>query len=610
MESSLFGLLYVDEDRRASPEILAPVAATMGVRGAAIQAEGPFAVGLYGSFAGGRRKTASIAIGAERPLWVAVTGDIHNRGRLNNSLARDERPAGDAGDGALVLALFRKHGASFIACLEGCFNIAIWNIRHRELTLFTDRCGGIRPIYYYLGREFLVFGSTAKAVVAHSRVPREVDPVGLDQMFAFAHPIAPRTLFKGVSVLPGGTFLRCCRGQAEIGRYWQRTPFRDTGEDAESLSRRYFKTLEGAVERVIDKRSELGVFLSGGVDSAALVSLIRRAGCDRLKTFFVNTGDAADGDREATRRIVELYRTEHRTLDVLDAECLQLLPEMVWYYESPGQSFHPTYLLCREAGNYCDVVVAGHGNDLVWGTVPPLFWANTWPLRSLPVVALLGYARKRRLLPRNAARRLRAESPATDLGLLAAVSGYAVRTGNLVTDFICLDESLFGDQRVYRELGKFAFDAHSLRVLTPYTDAAVIEVAESVPPDARFRSRYNEQTRFKGFFKDVMNQHRVLPTDIIYRRKAWMRSPMAEWLRGDFGVIVGDILLGGRSGIRNFFDSDVVARAYREHRSGAADRSYVLAMLTAFEIWHRIFIDPPAIRSPGACLSDFRESAR
>lgn len=602
MESALFGLVCLDGHKCAASERLARVAETIGVRGAAIESEGPFAVGVHSRAAG---QTASIACCADRSLCVAVTGEIDNQDNLHGGPARNGRFAGKT-IAEIVLALFHEHGASFVEHVQGCFNTAIWEARRCRLTLFTDHSGALRPIYYYRGQRLLVFGSTAKTVITHREVPREVDPVALDQVLAFAHPFVPRTLFRGVGVLAGGTFLSYSKGQMEIRPYWQRLPFRDTGEDLHSLGERYYNALWAAVQRILDKRDETGVLLSGGIDSSALVSLLRRAGQDRINTFSIHIGDPANSDRDASHRVAELYRTEHRSLENIGADCLELLPEMLWHYESPCPSLHPTYLISREAGNYCDSVITGHGNDLIWGTMEPRRWTRIWPARATPAVALLAYMRKRRRLSRRAARRLRPAGPATDLGLLAGLARYAVRTGNPLTDSICLEESLLGEQRVLRELGKFILDAHSLGLRMPYADKTVSEVAENVPPDARYGRRDDGRTVLKGFFKDVMNRYRVLPPDIIYRRKTWMHSPTTQWLRGDFGLRIGDVLLDSNARLRGYFDPTVVAELYNEHRAGTRDHGYALAMLTAFETWHRIFIDPPAIRLPDARLSDYR----
>ena len=161
---------------------------------------------------------------------------------------------------------------------------------------------------------------------------------------------------------------------------------------------------------------------------------------------------------------------------------------------------------------------------------------------------------------------------------------------------ICLDESLFVDQREFLELGKFVVDAHDLWIRVPYSDSTVASLAEAVPPDARYRRAAGGPLELKSFFKDLMLARQVLPPEVIYRPKTWMHSPTAEWLRGPLGRAIEAVVLSRSAAERGYFDLARVQRLMGEHRDGVADHTYPIMMLAGIELWHAFLSTHP--RSP------------
>ena len=604
---SLFGILYFDADRRASVDELRRVADVVGAPGAELRIDRNLGLGLSRHVVGPRSQRASIA---ETPtFWVALTGELENREELLAGLRRKGSEPSANLDADLVAALVEANGTSAATAAVGFFNAVIWNRASRELVLLSDRCGGVKAMYYFRGTGFLAFGSSLKAVVAHDAVPRELDPTSLDDVLVLGHPISPRTMMADVRVLEAGTYLEAHRGAATVSRYWRRITWVDEGADRATIEREYFEALQRAVARRAGD-GDVSVLLSGGVDSAAILSLVRRLGPQPIRTFSIHIGDAQLSDRAASQAIAAMFGTEHRSIDDLDERCLEALPEMVWHHEAPVVNSHPTYWLGRKVREECAVVLGGYGNDLPWGSMLPRLGTSTWPTRLCPPVNELRYVLARRRLSRRALRRLHPGAARTDLGLLRRVGRSRITTGDGFADFIALDETLFGDQRVNRELGKSLVDAHGLWLRMPYTDAAVTRWVEAVPPAARFRRTGRRQAERKTFFKDVMRKEGVLPPAVIHRKKTWMYSPTAEWLRGPMHPMVRRLLQDSRLPERGLFDHAYVARLLDEHRSGTADRSWDLMMLVAIELWHQLFIDPTVLAAPEGSLSEYAESQR
>ena len=601
----MFGLLYHDPRSRVQAETLMEVASLLGVPSPSVLTEGGFGLGLNRKVIDGRAQKGTVAVSADHSVWLGMTGEIERHQVMLRELDRAGFLATGVQDADVLLGMFLLHGTSFVEHVQGLFNIVVWDARRRRLFLYADRCGAVRPLYYHHGRDAFVFGSCAKAVIAHRNVPCELDLMAFEELLVLAHPIAPRTLFRAVSVLTAGTFLEYGEGVVRMHRYWSKQPYRPSAADLQTLGERYFNALEAAVKRSVDTTAETGILLSGGVDSAVVLSLLHRAGHRRLKTFSIHIGDRVQSEREASRFLAEKFQTDHRSIDDLDEGCLEQLPDMIWHYESPGVNFHPTYLLCLEARKYCDLVITGTGNDPIWGVFTPLFSAESWLARVTPALSVLRYLRGRRCMSRGDLRKLRVGAARTDLGLLEKLARFARRTGHPLTDQICLDDSLFVDQREFLELGKFVVDAHGLWIRLPYNDSVVVSTAEAVPPAGRYRREASGSLELKSFFKDLMLARQVLPPEVIYRPKTWMQSPTAEWLRGPLGRTIETVVLSRSARERGYFDMARVQRLMGEHRAGAADHTYPLMMLAGIELWHRIFIDPPAIAKPQLDLSAY-----
>jgi asparagine synthase (glutamine-hydrolysing) len=606
---TVFGLLYPHSRSRESVDSLRQVACLLGAPVPAIVEADGFCLCLSRTIIDRKNQKNDIAISPERTIWLAMTGEIEGLGELIDELDRSGHEVPGETDADVLLKLFMLHGTAFVERVQGFFNIVIWDARRRRLFLYADRCGQVRPLYYHQGRNSFAFGSCVKAVIGHEHVPRRVDETALDEVLVLAQPIAPRTLFAGISVLTAGTFLEYSNGEAKVRRYWKRQPYRPSGEDLDTIGERYLNALDAAVRRSLDTTAETGILLSGGVDSAALVALLHRAGRRGLKTFSIHVGDPIQSDLEAPLTIADRYQTDHRCIEYRDGQCLDQFPDMIWHFETPGLDFHPTYLLCQEVRKYCDVVIGGHGNDLIWGIRAPSRPADLWLSRIAPAVGILGYLRCRRNLSRAALRKLRTNAARTDFGLLRGIARSARKTGHPVTDHICLDEALFGDQRVFLELGKFIVDAHNLWVRLPYSDASVVALAEAVPPDARYRKGSEGHLELKSFFKGLMCSHQILPAEVIYRPKRWMTSPTAEWLRGPLGEKVEAIVLSSSARRRGYFNLSHVATLIDQHRASVADHTYPLMMLAAIELWQRMFIDPPTLTRPKLDLSGYGETS-
>ena len=522
--------------------------------------------------------SASLATSANGQLLVASIGVI------------EEATPGAAAQ--FALESYERHGPNFVEHLHGFFAIVVWDARQQRVLLCADRCAGVCGLYFHEGAGGLSFGTAAKAVVALPGVPRKMDRGALEDMLVLAHPVPPDTLFAGVKQVPAGCMLDAVAGQPpRLTRYWERRPGATTHASMAEIESGYMTALATAVDRASAYRRPPAVLLSGGVDSAAIVALLRAAGHEHIVTYTLDADEADTSDRDTAARVATLFGTEHRVVALPGASSVDALPSIVWHLEMPAPHVHPFFHLCAEVRHEHDVVLGGYGNDLVWGVA----WAHS---QGAPAERAARYLAARRMLPRQALARLLAGAAPTDDALAARIARAVPHCDDEREDAISLDEGLFGDQRVMRELGAIATAAHGLWVQSPYSFASVVAAAESVPLGARASRTGAGGLELKAFFKALVDGRRLLPSDIIYRRKQWVRSPLEAWLRSDLGARIEHLILQGPARERALFDLAVVQHVMNAHRSGRADFGELLMMLAGVELWHRLFVDPAVLAPP------------
>lgn len=525
--------------------------------------------------------SASWATGAGGQLLVALIGAI------------EEAAPGAAAQ--VALERYERHGPGFVEHLHGFFAIVVWDARERRVLLCADRCAGVCGLYYHEGTGGLSFGTAAKAVVALPDVPRKIDRRTLEDMLVLAHPVPPDTLFAGVKQVPAGCVLDAVAGQApRLTRYWERRPSVAAHADLAEIASDYMAALTAAVARASAGHRPPAVLLSGGVDSAAIVALLRAAGHEQIVTYTLDADEDDTSDRDTAARVAALFGTEHRVVALGGASSVDALPAIVWHFEMPAPHVHPFFRLCAEVRREHDVVLGGYGNDLVWG----IAWAHSQRAPQAPAGRAAPYLAARRMLDRASVARLLLGAAPTDDGLAKRIADAVPSCADAREDAIALDEGLFGDQRVMREIGAIATAAHGLWIDSPYSTADVVAAAERVPLDARVGRTVTRELELKAFFKALVDGQRLLPSDIVYRRKQWVRSPLGAWLRGELGARIEQLILQGPARDRALFDLALLQQVMNAHRSRRADFGELLTMLAGVELWQRLFVDPPTLVPP------------
>ena len=585
-------------------------------------------------FLGMRRLSIIDLAGGQQPIWneegtrcIIFNGELYNFLDLRPELLAKGHLFRSESDTEVVLHSYDEWGVDCLKRFNGMFAFAIWDKVKEELFVARDRIGE-KPLYYYRAGPRLLFSSEIKAILTDPTVPRELNPRGLTNFLTFGHSVAPETIYKNIfKLLPGHYFIASGTGFA-IREYW------DVGDDAETVPSRdafteddYAKAilelLDDSVRRRIVADVPVGAFLSGGVDSSAIVALMKRHASGPVKTFSLgfSIGGAYNELAEA-RRIARHFGTEHHELNVEHADLVETLRTLVYHYDEPfgdAASF-PLYLLSRFARDHVKVVLSGDGGDELFGGYRRYAvdrFAQTYQRlpqfltrRLIPAIAgklprLRRTKRAFETLPiRNPALRyagwLTLFTPEMLTDLLAP--GIADDGHNTFAPYLhyyerakrlpCsdhLNRLMYVDLKTwlpdaYLEKADKATMACSLEARLPILDHRLAELAFQIPGRFKIRGR-----SLKRIFKRALEG--IIPAEVLRRPKHGFAVPTDPWFRGELKEFTFDVLLDGRARARGYFNSKVIERLWGEHTEGRHVWDAQLWLLLNFELWHRLYLD-------------------
>lgn len=616
-----------------------PVDETLIRRMNAVQAHrGPDGEGVWtdGSVGLGHRRLAIIDLSpaACQPMgnedgtvWVVANGEIYNHLALRADLERRGHCYRSASDSETILHLYEEYGQDCVHRLRGMFAFALWDGRRRSLLLARDRFGQ-KPLLYAETPDGLTFASEIKALLQDPAVSGEVDEVALHHYLTYGYVPAPQTAFRGVRKLPAASLLLWQDGRVTVERYWtlRYMPKLEIGE--EEAAERLLALLREATRLQLMSDVPLGAFLSGGIDSSAVVAMMAEAMSEPVKTFSIGFDEQSFSELGYARQIAERYATEHHEFTVTP-DAMAVLPELVWAYGEPyaDSSALPTYYVARETRRYVTVALNGDGGDEAFagyeryvaarldaryaripkwlreGIVAPL--ARRLPestrrrdyLRYLKRLALAAetsperrYARWIILMDNALKERLytpdfRARMAGIDsLSILEQAFAAADSADDI-------ERAQFADIQVYLPedlLVKVDIAAmrHALEGRSPFLDHELAEFAARLPAHYKLRGRTT-----KYLLKRALREY--LPESILRRPKQGFALPVGHWFRHDLRRVAYDVLLDPRALRRGILDGGAVRSLLDEHGSGRANHGGRIWELLFLELWFRAYVDRP-----------------
>jgi asparagine synthase (glutamine-hydrolysing) len=595
---------------------------------AALHARGPDEKGFYlgeGAGLGIRRlniidlETGSQPIKNEdESVVVVMNGEIYNYRELKTELEGRGHRFRTRSDTETIVHLYEDYGIDCVRKLRGMFGFAIWDRDRRTLHLARDRLG-IKPLYYgqFSGR--FVFASELKAILQLPSVPRNINWDSLSYLVSSLTTPATESIVQGVHKLESASTLTLAPGQPpRTGRYWSPVFEPDTTHGETWFVERLRELLEESVTMHGMSDVPIGAFLSGGLDSSAVVAMMARASDRPIKTFSIGFSEQAYNESEHARIVAKHCGTEHHEFR-LEPDIVGLTEEIAWHLDEPfgDSSALPTYAVSKLASNEVKVALSGDGGDELFAgydkyaveererrrdRIPASLRAICGQIGArmpegakgrnfLRHLALTGTDRYLDAGPRGRERREKLFRPEaleqmSDSDPTASAREILDRgPTHWLSSLQNLDLHRYLPLDILTKVDRMSM-AHSLETRVPLLDHKLVEFAASIPPDLQ---RKNGES--KHIFKAAMRG--ILPDEIIDRKKHGFAVPLGTWFRGELDSFVHDLLLSETSRQRAIFNPQYIEKLLALH-AGGRNLDLQLWTLISFELWCRTFLDAPA----------------
>jgi len=590
-----------------------------GPDGAGLWHEGPCAL------AHRRLSVIDLSPAAAQPLAnedgsvvVAFNGEIYNFEELRRGLEGRGHVFRSRSDTEVIVHQYEEDGDRCVEKFHGMFAFALWDAKKRRLLAARDRLGK-KPLAYAVAGDRLYLASELGALAAEPGVPRVLDPAAVDHYLHYQYIPAPLTIWRDIRKLPPGHRLVAEGGAVRVERWWQ-LDFRlkDHYPSSADAEERFRDLFDAAVRRRLVSDVPLGAFLSGGIDSSAVVEAMVRLSPGRVQTFSIGFDEAAYSEMPHARAFAARLGTEHHE-EVVRPDAAALLPVLARHYGEPfaDSSAIPTWAVAQMTRRHVTVALSGDGGDesfLGYARIAALGHAAALTALPAPVRAALRAAAA--LLPRGShpralPRRIRkfltlaGDSPESHFTELVAYFGRARRhalytpefasrlTGN-ASDFmeglLCeAPADSLTERALWAEAVSYLPDdllvkvdiasmAHALEVRAPFLDHEIVEFAARLP--LRFKK---DGLTTKGFLKRALAPR--LPAETLHRPKRGFALPLETWFRGALGQHARDVLLSRAARARGLFRGEEVTRLLDEHAAGVEDHSPRLWALLFLEVW-------------------------
>jgi asparagine synthase (glutamine-hydrolysing) len=554
----------------------------------------------------------------DRTVCVVFNGEIYNYQELHRQLVRSGHRFRTESDTETIVHLYEEYGARCVDHLRGMFAFCIWDARQKRMMLARDRLG-IKPLYYAETENGIAFASELKPILALPEVGRTVNWQALSHLFTFLATPASQSIIDGVKKLEPARLAVAERGSSlRIERYWDVDFEPDEISTEGELIEQLREVLADAVAAHEIADVPVGAFLSGGIDSSAVVATMASGHPDRqIKTFSI--GFAEDGFDELVhaRKVARAFGTDHHEL-VLRPDVVSIVEDLAWYLDEPfgDTSAIPTYMVSKLAAEHVKVVLTGDGGDELFAGYDKYVVErrereyDRIPAALRGMAGAIGDAMPEGMKGRRFLRHFALNGPeryldastlfrADEMEQLFQTSAYekvsqhdpwSERLGYLQDDRDWMSAAQYCDLNTYLPLDILTkvdrmTMAHSIEARPPLLDHRLVEFAAKIP--ARLRLR---ESTTKYLLKQAMRG--VLPDDIIDRKKQGFAVPLARWFRGDLFEYARDILLSDTCRQRGFFDVSYIERLLRLNQRGR-DLDLHLWTILSFEMWCRRFLDMP-----------------
>jgi asparagine synthase (glutamine-hydrolysing) len=550
-------------------------------------------------------RSAQPMVSADGRHALVFNGEIYNYREIAGELEACGHSFRTSSDTEVLLLGYREWGHAVLDRLRGMFAFAIWDADRRELFAARDRFGK-KPLFYHRDGQRMVFASEIKAILRVPGVPREPVLEVIHDYLGLGYCTGEQTAFAGIHRLPPATaMVVAADGAIRQWRYWSLPAVDPALADrpVEELLEEFMTLFDESVALRMVADVPIGCFLSGGVDSSAVVARMAPRMSEPLKTFSVGFGNVGNDELHYAEAVARRYGTDHRDYK-MDYGLIDVLPELIWMYGEPyaDSSALVTYALAKEIRRHVTVAVSGDGGDEVF----------------------LGYSRYLRM---GEARNLTRGALARGIGPFAAASLPRDHYERIVGKFrdehrmrgygpallpFCLNppsdwlagldagtETTAAERAARTDVETYLPDdllvkadiatmANSLEGRSPFLDHVLAEWAARLPQSRRVYARHGEM-QAKALLKQAMEPH--VPHECLYRLKMGFSVPVAHWMAHDITDFLRDTLLSRRFRERELMHPPYLERMVDDHLSGKENHGTRLWTLLCLELWYQTYID-------------------
>lgn len=573
---------------------------------------------------GSRRLSIVDVQGGHQPIanetddvWVVQNGEIYNFAEVREQLLSRGHRFATRSDTEVIVHAYEEYGEQFVEHLDGMFAIAIWDSRHERLVLARDRFGK-KPLCYSSDGTQLAFSSELRSLLEAPGISRDLDREALGDYLAYMSVPAPRTIYRGVRKLPPAHVLVADRNGVRVTPYWTLDYGPKDPISERDATARVLELLTAAVQKRLMSEVPLGAFLSGGVDSSAVVALMARLSSRPVKTFSIGFDEARFNELPHAKRIADAFGCEHHEF-VVRPDAVEALPGLVRHFGEPfaDSSAIPTSYLAKLTRTHVTVALSGDGGDEVFGGYHRhaagrlAEWVGgTSVTRGLS--RLIAGSRSAGSYDRHRTSRVMRLVIAASRSRAARYRGWAgVFTPELIAELApgassgqqdvdarfaevaeldSVDALLAVDTRFYLPtdlLVKMDITTmmHSLEARSPFLDRALAEFVARLPSAMKVR-----RLTTKHLLKQALTG--LVPAENLHREKRGFAVPIGAWFRGELREFLGDHLRSARIAAGGLVEQRVVTRLIEEHAGGVSDRAHELWTLLMLELWYREFVTP------------------
>ena len=547
---------------------------------------------------------------------TVFNGEIYNYRELRRDLGTRGHHFRTMSDTEVILHAYADRGVHCLEDFNGMFALGLWDPADRTFLAARDRLGE-KPFYYHFSedRGRLIFASELKALLKHPEVSAEMSMPALDDYLAYGYVPADRCIIAGIAKLSPGWRLVWRAGRLTLDSYWNVSSDVRFVSDEHELVDELEQRLRESIRIRLRSDVPLGVFLSGGVDSSAVVALAGQETSGKVKTFSVGFSNRSHNELDYAREVADVFQTDHQELMVEDHN-IDVLPDVVYHLDEPmaDPSVLPTYYVCREARRHVTVCLSGDGGDELFAgytrygqAMRHQRWDRFTRYGIQQLAGALHGVLPRHVRGKGALERMAAGGAARYFAqcckftvdervnlfqpeFSGSVSpnpwlfdrGFDLNNGDpLVTILQCLDQKTYLPDDILTKVDRMSMQ-NSLEVRVPFLDHTLVEFANRIPPAWKLRHGVG-----KYIVKKMLSKY--LPYAFLNRRKMGFGIPIKHWFRDSLVGYAQDILLSPGTVSAQWIRPDGVRRIVDEHRRGGRDQSRKIWALLVLELWARRF---------------------